>query len=321
MKNKRIITVLVLCICTIWSIYAVTILVQNGSDTDVPDRGRDICAGQDGDESADDDDYSMQDLATVPQCIWGTWVVTAELHGQSGWDECRNVPQGMTVKFSPTGFSFQDEYKEVSGYSCSLIAIADTHEYYREVGQFRELGMEGDYYVKFYPEWDDWKEKIGYGWEYILISGTELVIPEARSGMYRMEKIEEYDGSNDKSGHIRISPYRSMCYGTWEITEQLGESCQTVKIGDELNMQEDKGYVVLCRIVDRKEECVERAAEWIGLSDENKYLIICYFSEEYFWDYMVIKDGMTAVIVKEGCMYQIKRISDPEKDCIYYELG
>lgn len=319
MMNRKIVIVLGLCICIIWSVYAVTISVQNESDTDVSDRGQDICAGQD--ESVTDADYNIQDLATVPQCIWGTWVMTAELHGQSGWGECRNVPQGMTVEFSPTGFSFQNEYKEVSGYSCSLIAIADINEYYRETGKFCELGMEGDYYLMFSPDWDDWKEEIGHGWEYILISGTELVIPEARNGMYRMKKIEEYDEPNDKSDHIRISPYRSMCYGIWEITEQLGESCQDVKIGDELDMREDKGYVVSCRIVDRSEECVEWAAEWIGLSDGNKYLIICYFSEEYFGDYMVIKDGMTAVIVKEGCMYQIKRISDPEKDCIYYELG
>lgn len=112
--NKKIITVLVLCICVIWSLYAVTISVQNGSDTNGSDTGRDICAGQD--ESAIDDDYSMQDLVAVPQCIWGTWVVTAELHGQYGWGECHKVPQGMTVKFSPTGFTFQNKYKEVSGY-------------------------------------------------------------------------------------------------------------------------------------------------------------------------------------------------------------
>lgn len=319
MKNKKIITVLVLCICTIWSVYVVTISVQNGSDTDVSDRGRDICIEQD--ESANDDDYSMQDLATVPQCIWGTWVVTAELHGQYGWGECRNVPQGMTVKFTPTGYTFQNEYKEVSGYSGSLIAIADRDGYYREAGRFRELGMEGDYYFMFYPEWDDWKEGIGYGWEYILISGTELIIPEARNGMYKMEKIEGYAEPDDKADHIRINPYHSMCYGTWEITERLGESCQDVKIGDKLDIQEDKGCVVSCRIMDRKEECVGKVAEWIGLRDGNKYLVSCSFSEDYFWDYMIMKDGMAAVLVKGGCIYQIKRISDPEKDCIYYELG
>ncbi len=320
MKNKKIGIVLVLlCICIIWSVYAVTISVQNRSDTDVSDREQDICSGQD--ESATDADCSIQDLATVPQCIWGTWVVTAELHGQFGWGECCNVPQGITIEFSPTGFSFQGEYKEVAGYSCSIIAIADTNEYYRETGKFGELGMEGDYYLLFSLNWDDWKEEIGYGWEYILISGTEMVIPEARSGMYRMEKIGEYDGPNDKTDHIRMSPYRSMCYGIWEITEQLGESCQSVKIGDELDMREDTGYIVSCRIVDRSEERVDRAAEWLGLGDGNKYMVICYFKEDYFWDYMIMKDGMTAVLVKGEYMYQIIRISDPEEDCIYDEIG
>ena len=68
MMNRKIVIVLGLCICIIWSVYAVTISVQNESDTDVSDRGQDICAGQD--ESVTDADYNIQDLATVPQCIW-----------------------------------------------------------------------------------------------------------------------------------------------------------------------------------------------------------------------------------------------------------
>lgn len=58
-------------------------------------------------------------------------------------------------------------------------------------------------------------------------------------------------------------------------------------------MQEDKGYVVLCRIVDRKEECVEKVAERIRLGERNKYLIRCYFSEDYLGDYVVCLSSST----------------------------
>ena len=292
-------------------------MLNNGFDINIYDRKTDISDEQY--EAAQDIDY-IQDLEVVPQCFWGTWVMTEELHGQNGWGECRNVPKGLTVKFTPAGFSFQNDYKEVLRYSCSLIAIADINEYYREAGQFHELGMEGDYYLIFSPEWDDWKDEIGWGWEYILISETELIIPEARNGMYKMEKVEGYTVTEEEADNLRISPYRSMCYGTWEVTEQLGELCEYVSIGDKLDMQKDKGYFVSCRILNRREECVEKAAEWIGLGDGNNYLVCCYFSEDYFWDYMIIKDGMTAVLVKGECLYQVKRISDSEKDCIYYEL-
>ena len=38
-------------------------------------------------------------------------------------------------------------------------------------------------------------------------------------------------------------------------------------------------------------------------------------------EYMIIKDGMTAVLVKGEYIYHVKRVSDPEKDCIYEEFG
>ena len=140
----------------------------------------------------DDTNLNIQDLDMIPQCFWGTWVMTEELHGKDGWVECRNEFQGLSVKFTPTGFTFQNDYSEVSGYSCSFIAIADIDGYYREAGQFQELGLVGDYYLKFYPEWDNHEDEIGWLWEYILVSETELIIPEARNGMYKMKKVAEY---------------------------------------------------------------------------------------------------------------------------------
>ena len=56
--------------------------------------------------------------------------------------------------------------------------------------------------------------------------------------------------------------------------------------------------------------------EW----DNNNYLIYCRFAENHFWEYMLIQDGMNAIIVKGDYWYQVHRISDPEKDGIYNEL-
>ena len=269
----------------------------------------------------DDTNLNIQDLDMIPQCFWGTWVMTAELHGQYGWGECRNEFQGLSVKFAPTGFTFQNEYSEVSAYSCSIIAIADIDGYYREAGQFRELGLVGDYYLKFYPKWDNYEDEIGWLWEYILVSETELVIPDARSGMYRMEKVEGYTETEDESDYLEIFPYQSICYGIWEVTEELEEPCQFVDIGYKLGTFGKPGSFDYCRVLDRNEKTVDEIAELIGLSDGNEYLIYCKFSADYFWDYMIIKDGMTAILVKGECLYQVKRISNPEKDGIYEELG
>ncbi len=86
MKNKKIGIVLVLCICIIWSLYAVTIPIQSGFDITVFDGSTDINDGQD--EYANDINYTIQDFNRISQCFWGTWMMTEELHGQDGWKEC-----------------------------------------------------------------------------------------------------------------------------------------------------------------------------------------------------------------------------------------
>lgn len=60
----------------------------------------------------------MKSLDIVPQCIWGTWVMTAQWHGEYGWGECYNDLKGTTICFAPTSFTCQNESSHVSGYSC-----------------------------------------------------------------------------------------------------------------------------------------------------------------------------------------------------------
>lgn len=72
------------------------------------------------------------------------------------------------------------------------------------------MGLEGQYYLKFYPHWDDLNDAIGLLWDYILVSETELIIPDARSRMYRMEKVEEYPVMEDEADCLEIIPYQSI---------------------------------------------------------------------------------------------------------------
>lgn len=305
MKNRKIlVAVIIILICAFLGQYAYKIVTYDREDENVHDL-----------------DFNIQDLTMVPQCLWGTWVMTAELHGQYGWGECRNDLQGLSVRFTPTSFTFQNDHRKVSSYSCEIIAIADVDGYFREAGKFRDFGLKGDYFLKLSPEWDNWEDRVGWLWEYILVSETELVIPDARSGMYRMEKIEGYTETEDESDYLEIIPYQSICYGIWEVTEELGKPCQFVDIGYKLGTFGKSGSFDYCRVLDRNEKTVDEIAELIGLSDGNEYLVYCKFSADCFWDYMIIKDGMTAVLVKGECLYQVRRISDPEKDSIFYELG
>lgn len=173
---------------------------------------------------------------------------------------------------------------------------------------------------RVFPEWENLDDKIGWYWEYILLSDTELVIPEARSGMYKMEKVEEYIEPNNEIDSLSVCKYYGLHYGTWEITKQLGNPCQYVSIGDRLEIRKKKKLIDFCRVLNRKVKSVDEIAKQIGLNDNNNYLIYCRFTENHFWEYMLIQDGMNAIIVKGDYWYQVHRISDPEKDGIYNEL-
>ena len=63
----------------------------------------------------------------------------------------------------------------------------------------------------------------------------------------------------------------------------------------------------------------EKISDLAELMDTgNNAYICCYkFSRNYFWDEMIIQDGMTAIVVKDGNLYWAKRKSDPVADGIY----
>lgn len=320
MKNKKInFFVLMILICMFSVFHIANRMAHDKKDKDVNNVKMNIYSSHD--ENTDNADHNIQDLTYVPQCFMGTWVMTAELHGQDGWVKPCSDIQNLTVKFTPTVFCFQNDHSEVSSYSCSIIAIENINRYYHEAWQFRELGLEGDYYLILTPKWDKREDQIGWFSEYVMVSETELIIPDARTGMYKMRKVEEYPQSEYELVHLIVTPYRSICYGVWEVTERIGKPCQSVDIGYKLGTWGTTGSFEYCRVLNRKEKPVDYFAKLTGLGNGNKYFVYCKFSENYFWDYMIIKDGMTAVLVKGEYIYQVKRISDPEKDCIYEEFG
>lgn len=49
------------------------------------------------------------------------------------------------------------------------------------------------------------------------------------------------------------------------------------------------------------------------LEKEGDELIVFFeISEDYDWDFMIVKDGMTAVVMKGENLYWVERKSDPD---------
>ena len=73
--------------------------------------------------------------------------------------------------------------------------------------------------------------------------------------------------------------------------------------------------IISGRVLYRAEKT--REIEIVG---DNTYVGCFEFSEEYYWDEMIMKDGMTAILVKGNDLYWAERKSDPVEDGIYHEL-
>ena len=62
-------------------------------------------------------------------------------------------------------------------------------------------------------------------------------------------------------------------------------------------------------LVDIGEKSIEKLVEAMGL--ENEFCVVFYeFSEDCFWDKMILKDEMTVVLVKDNNFFWAKRMSE-----------
>ena len=90
-------------------------------------------------------------------------------------------------------------------------------------------------------------------------------------------------------------------------------------IGEVFTTSKELNSFNACRVFSVWDEEVYELAELIDTGD-NTYVGCFEFSEEYYWDEMIMKDGMTAILVKGNDLYWAERKSDPVEDGIYHEL-
>lgn len=265
-------------------------------------------------------DYFIEDT----QCIWGTWVITEVWAGEVFIEDNDRI--GTIVKILPESFSYGDDTsEEIIGYTTEALAVIGQDEHFREIGAYGELGMTGDYFLKFGPEWDDYKLDIFPFTDFILLSETEMMIPCARSGRILLEKVQDDQLVEvDVDVSLLIGSPHSVCYGKWIITEVIktdGTLEEELYIGTTLQTSKQMESFTSCRALGRSIEVVDELADLVGVSESNQYLIIYNLSETYFWEQMICIDDMTAVLVKGNNLFRVKRISDPIEDGIYNEIG
>ena len=255
----------------------------------------------------------------INQCIWGTWVITEVWYGYSLHNEDERT--NTIIKILPQSFSYGEKTStELEGYGESLIAIEDNDKVYYFIDTFQNLGMKGDYYLNFYPRWDEYKKDIFPFSHFVLLSETEMMFPVGGHDRCMLQKIENFDAAE---GDIPLmAGDRDACCGKWFITEKItkdkmlkNDSC----VGQIVTVKEEE--LASCRVFGRSEEKIDELAVLIGIGNENKYLVCYDFPEDYIWDQMICVDDRTAVLVKGSELFRAKRISDPEEDLIYNELG
>ena len=256
----------------------------------------------------------------INQCIWGTWVITEVWYGSSCHKE--DKLKNTVINILPQSFSYGEKTStELEGYQESLIAIKNNEkDYYYEIETFQNLGMNGDYYLMFYPWWDDYKKDIFPFSHFVLLSETEMMFPMGGHDRCMLQKIENFDATE---GDIPlIAGERDTCRGKWYITEKITKDKMLKNdsyVGQIVTVKEEE--LASCRVFGRSEEKIEELADLIGVGNENKYLVCYNFPEDYIWDQMICVDDRTAVLVKGSELFRAKRISDPEEDLIYNELG
>ena len=261
-------------------------------------------------------------ITTKSQCIWGTWVVTEYWVGRSCLED--NDIIGKSIGIYPHSFSFGDkECSELAGYVTECIAIKGENEYFREIATFQELGMTGNYFLEFHPLFQEGELDIFPFTTFLLISSNEIMIPIASNSRMIIEKVSDYDGAEDTP--LMVSEYgNSICYGTWEIKDVLSgetEIEEGMSIGTLIEIRKKEKSFTSCRILDEMDATIEDFWESVHMERKKEYLVYYNLSDDYIWDQMICIDDMTAIIVKEGNLFLIKRISNPAEDNVYHEIG
>ncbi len=254
--------------------------------------------------------------AEIQQCIWGEWRINEMYFGGAGWQECEDERKGVCIQFLPDKIVYDGQAAGVTTYHNQLLAIEDRNALFHEV-KLKDLGFAGDYFLEFEASYTDIRQDVCPFSFFLLLNDTELIILSGRA-MYKAEKtgeIEEYKP-------LEASDSYSMCYGSWEIignVEGKEETKSEQHIEKEFMTSKELNSFAACRVFSVKNEKVYELANLMDV-DNNTYVCCYEFSEDYYWDEMIMKDRMTAILIKENKWYWAKRKSDSVENGVYHEL-
>ena len=246
------------------------------------------------------------------QYIWGVWQITGIREGDT-WDETDELV-GAVYEMLPESCSYKSKTwsytVELGGYEAS--PIVRWFEY--NIGNM--LPTPAGYYLSF--------GEVKPGEEYarsrsafspcILTDEKEMLAFWGRR-VYRMEKVVDYDDIVEGKDFFRAD--YGLWSGEWVVTEVLKSEKHDAEeyIGMNFSTMEDN-EICDFYLVDIGEKSIEKLVEAMGL--ENEFFVVFYeFSEDCFWDKMILKDEMTVVLVKDNNYFWAKRMSEKDPAGLY----
>lgn len=265
-------------------------------------------------------DIQTFNASEIQQCIWDEWKITEEYYGGVGWQECQDDRKDICIQFLPGKIIYDGQASEISLYYNQFLAIEDEDALFHGV-TYKDLGLKGDYFLILEASYADIENRACPFSYFVFSSDTELIITSGRA-LYRAEKTREIEIEGDNP-LIQASSHNSMCYGIWKITGNVerNEEVRSGKhIGEIFVTSEELNSFIACRIFSVQNEKIDELAKLMDIGD-NTYIGCFEFSEDYYWDAMIMKDGMTAILVKGNDLYWAERKSDPVEDGIYHEVG
>lgn len=134
-----------------------------------------------------------------------------------------------------------------------------------------------------------------------------------------LERKEAYAGEL-KNGSFVPEDY-GFWRGDWEIRKAIKADGEDVEqyIGMQFHTDgkgTDWEEITGIYIVAVEEESIEKLVETLALEDEN-FVIFCEFSENCFWDTMIMKDERNVILEKDNLFFWAERISAIEKNGEY----
>ena len=243
------------------------------------------------------------------QYIWGQWTLKME----SAWEN--DLEYWGTYEFLPNSYSFKSAKPTVEDYSVEEIEYYIVSPVLTRFYSLSDFGFSVNYLMMI-----DTNDKGGILplTMLFLVDQNHMVGYSGRS-TFILEKIEDY--SEIVEGKDFLPSEQGFLCGEWEITEGLKSDCKDIEPyrKHRLNTDhsgQDQKEITEVYFVSVEEESIAKLVEAMGLEGE-EFVFFCEFSENCFWDKMILKDENTAVLVKDGNYFWAKRISDVDEFGMY----